>query len=193
MAKIERPFMTLGKHLKTVREQAKRSVAEVSGAVEIDETQLRLIEAGLQRPEEDVMLLLISYFNMADQEAMHLWELAKYDSDLADHLELATADDAGPTNMPKATTIMLVSMDIRTMYSDGVEVTWNDAGVTLNFTQSAPKGQGITVARVGMSHEQLKKVHECLETAMLHAKYGSSTKLLPPGTLTRPDKENKSL
>lgn len=195
MPGIERPYVTLGTHLKTVREQAKRSLAEVSGAVEIDETQLRLIEAGLQRPEEDVMLLLISYFNMADQEAMHLWELAKYDSDLADHLELTAAGDDNPASLNgKSATIMLVSMDVRTMYSDGVEVSWNDAGVTLSFTQSsANKGQGVSVARVGMSHKQLENVLECIEKAMLQAKFKGPNKLLPPTTQSHPEDENNAL
>src|SRR6202035_4537575 len=75
MGEIKKPYTSLGDHLRNVREQSKRSLAGVSGAVEIDENTLQLIEAGQQRPEEDVMLLLISYFNVQDQEALHLWDL----------------------------------------------------------------------------------------------------------------------
>ncbi len=182
MSRVEKPFATLGKHLKTVREQSSRSLAEVSGAVEIDETQLRLIESGLKRPDEEVMLLLISYFNMADQEALHLWELAKYDSDLAEHIDLGQGDS--PENITKQV-IMLVSMDVRTMYSDGVEVSWNEAGLSLHFTQTtqmpkSSKTQNLSVAKVGMSYKQAENVLKCLQTALLHAKYNGSTKLLPP-------------
>jgi hypothetical protein len=184
MARKERPYLPLGRHLKNVREQANRSLSEVSGAIEIDETQLRLIEAGMKRPEEDIMLLLISYFNMADQEALHLWELADYESDLAEHIELNTSDPAENLIQQlstKPTTIMLLSMDVRTMYSDGVEISWTDTGVTLNFTQASNKGQAMSIAKVGMSHKQIENVLKCLERAILHAKYGSN-KLLPPGT-----------
>src|SRR6476620_9549288 len=80
------PFVTLGKHLKYGREQSKQSLAEVSGAVEIDADALERIEAGTERPHEDILLLLISYFNIQDQEAVQLWELAGYDGDVPDKL-----------------------------------------------------------------------------------------------------------
>ena len=51
------PFQPLGGHLKYLREQSHQSLAEVSGAVEIDESALERIEAGLERPAEDVLLL----------------------------------------------------------------------------------------------------------------------------------------
>jgi len=38
------PFKTLGSHLKYLREQSSESLAEVSGAVEIDESMLEDIE-----------------------------------------------------------------------------------------------------------------------------------------------------
>jgi len=45
-----------------LRENHRESAAEVSGAVEIDEKSLRRIEAGTERPSEDILLLLISHF-----------------------------------------------------------------------------------------------------------------------------------
>jgi hypothetical protein len=189
MAQLDKPFVTLGKHLQSVREQASRSLAEVSGAVEIDEKQLKLIEAGQKRPEEDVMLLLISYFNVADQEALHLWELARYDTKLSDHLELSESTDGDKTAISELMTkpmVMLLTMDVRTMYSDGVEITCNEAGVTLNFTQITNQVKGnrpnnLSIAKVGMSYNQAEKVFKTLELALLHAKYNGPTKKLPPG------------
>jgi transcriptional regulator with XRE-family HTH domain len=181
----KKPFTNLGEHLKTVREQAKRSLAEVSGAVEIDVDQLKLFEEGMKRPDEDVMLLLISYFNMADQEALHLWELAKYDSNLNEHLDLAQATDEQvfqQMGSAKPMIMLLSSLDVRTMYSDGVEVNWNSAGITISFNQANSKTQNLTVAKVGMSHKQVEVVIKCLQSALLHAKYNGSTKLLPPST-----------
>ncbi|HET8991674.1 MAG TPA: helix-turn-helix transcriptional regulator [Candidatus Saccharimonadales bacterium] len=173
------PYDDLGKHLKKVREESKRSLSEVSGALEIDESDLHKIESGLERPDEDLMLLLISYFDMVDQEALKIWELADYDTDLDEHMEfepLEHEQQAPPMAKPM---IMLLSMEPRTMYSDGVEVSWNKAGITMEFSQATPKGP-LSVSKVGMSYDQAAEVLKCLERAMLHAKYTNQTKLLPP-------------
>jgi transcriptional regulator with XRE-family HTH domain len=177
------PFASLGNHLRTVREQSKRSLAEVSGAVEIDQEQLEEIEAGQRRPDEDVMLLLISYFNVKDQEALHLWELAQYDSDLSDHIQFEQPDAANGAKFGSKSMVMLLAVDVRTMYSDGVDITVNPAGLTMQFTQSVPnQSQPVPVARVGMSHQQAEAVIKTLQQAMLHARYSSGPKLLPPSS-----------
>src|SRR5690349_9860745 len=77
----DNPYKTIGWHLKFAREQLKESLAEVSGAVEIDEKTLISIENGLRRPSEDVLLLLISHLGLDDAEATSLWELAGYSDD----------------------------------------------------------------------------------------------------------------
>lgn len=184
MSEQEAPFVGLGNHLKTVREQSKRSLAEVSGAVEIDEGQLAQIEAGKARPEEDIMLLLISYFNVQDQEALHLWELAEYDSDLSDHLQFE-ADAGNDTDTGQQFSgkpmVMLLAMDVRTLYSDGLDVTVNPSGVTLQFNQTTgASSQQAAVARVGMSHKQAEMVVKTLQKALLQARYNGGAKLLPP-------------
>jgi transcriptional regulator with XRE-family HTH domain len=184
MAAENKPYHSLGKHLKDVREQAKKSLEEVSGAIELDESQLKSIESGMNRPDEDVMLLLISYFNMADQEALHLWELAKYDSKLDEHLEFiadSVPDDQNLQNLlsNKPMVMLLSSIDVRTMYSDGVEVTWNESGMMMSFTQST-KNQPLVISKIGMSHKQAEVVLECLQRAILHSKYAGNKKLLPP-------------
>jgi hypothetical protein len=66
------------------------------------------------------------------------------------------------------------------MYSDGLDININQAGVTLNFTQSAGQSSSTPVARIGMSHQQTEQVIRALEQALLRAKYLSNTKLLPP-------------
>lgn len=187
MSQLEKPYANLGKHLKNVREQSKRSIAEVSGAIEIDEKSLLRIEVGQERPEEEVMLLLISYFGVQDQEALHLWELARYDSDLSDHLQFSENDleTAPHANLQTKSVIMMLAMDMRTLYSDGLTIQANKAGLTLNFTQTnsqSKKGQpGETlVSSIGLSYTQAEQVLKQLETALLRAKYVGDTKLLPP-------------
>ena len=176
MSEPNTPYGTLGSHLKYVREQSRQSLIEVSGAVEIDEQRLERIEAGLERPAEDILLLLISHFGVADREAVQLWELADYDSDLPDQIK----PEGIEAELNFKNVVMLVGFDTRTIYSDGLDVIWNNAGMTLNFTQVTAPGQNLAVAKVGMSHEQAEQVINTLQRALLQAKYLGDKKLLPP-------------
>jgi transcriptional regulator with XRE-family HTH domain len=173
MSESKNPFVTLGSHLKYVREQSKQSLSEVSGAVEIEENQLARIEAGVERPAEDILLLLISHFGVQDREAVQLWELAEYDSDMPDEMRLDGQLGGKPM-------IMVLAVDVRTMYSDGMDATVNQAGVTLNFTQAVNPTQTAPVARVGMSHQQAEQVIKAMQQALLRSKYLGQNKLLPP-------------
>lgn len=170
------PFAPLGHHLKYVREQSNQSLAEVSGAVEIDERHLQRIEEGLERPAEDILLLLISHFGVQDREAVQLWELAEYDSDLPEEIRLQ--NESNLTHSKPM--VMLLAMDVRTMYSDGLDVAITPAGVTLHFTQSVGPSQAAPVARLGMSQQQAELVIHTLQQALLQAKYLTDSKLLPP-------------
>jgi transcriptional regulator with XRE-family HTH domain len=162
------PFQTLGTHLKYLREQIKESLAEVSGAVEIDEKHLEQIEAGHERPAEDILMLLINHFNMPDQEATQLWELAGYNS----------LPDGLPLNVKAA--VVLLAIDARTMYTDGVEVTASGSGITMHFTQTGGQKQHLPVARLGMSYEQAEQVLKALQQGILRGKYQRGPKPLPP-------------
>jgi transcriptional regulator with XRE-family HTH domain len=178
MNEPQAPYITLGRHLKYVREQSRQSLAEVSGAVEIEERHLQRIEDGLERPTEDILLLLISHFDVKDHEAVQLWELAEYDSDLPDEIRA----DSPAAQLEGKPMVMLLAVDVRTMYSDGLEAMVTPAGVTLHFTQAVNQSQQATVARVGMSHQQAQQVIDSLQRALLHAKYLGNTKLLPPNS-----------
>lgn len=169
------PFITLGRHLRYVREQSQQSMAEVSGAVEIDEQLLERIESGKERPAEDILLLLISHFGVQDQEAVQLWELADYSSEVPEQLrpELDLP--------PGSKVVMLMALDMRTIYSDGVDIVSSPAGITLNFTQANGKAQPAPVARVGMSRDQAERVLTELSKAILVSKYSSGPRQLPPG------------
>ncbi len=176
MSESETPYITLGSHLKYVREQSKQSRSEVSGAVEIAEDELERIETGQERPSEDILLLLISHFGVQDREAVQLWELAEYESDMPADIRT----DHHATELNGKPVVMLLAVDVRTMYSDGLEAIVNPAGVTLNFTQALNQSQTASVARLGMSHQQAEQVLRTLQQALLRAKYTGDTKLLPP-------------
>lgn len=178
MSEQEKRFVNLGNHLKYVRQQANKSLAEVSGAVEIDEDYLARIEDGIERPEEEVLMLLISHFGLKDREAVQLWESAEYDSELPDEIR----PEIEMNQIASKSMVMLLALDTRTVYSDGAEVMVNPAGVTINFTQTTPGNSLNTVARVGMSHAQAEAVIKSMQSALLHSKFGHNHKLLPPTT-----------
>lgn len=166
------PFVSLGNHLKYVRENSKQSLAEVSGAVEIDENSLEKIEAGIERPSEDILLLLISHFEVKDQEALNLWQLADYDSEFPDQMRPEVDVISSGTKV-----VMLMAVDMRTMYSDGFEVAEGEAGLTLQFNQSSGKSKSNPVSRIGMSYEQAEKVITQLQKAVLRHKYSDGKSL----------------
>lgn len=181
MSEVDKPFAELGKRLKNYREKQQRSLQEVSGAIEIDEDKLVRYERGDDRPDEDIMLLLINYFDLEDNDALKVWKLAQYDSNLSEHIDFDSGDldfDSQSSQVIKQV-VMLLAMDTRTIYSDGFEVTWNKAGVTFDFTQLNGK-QRVSIAKIGMSLEQAENIAKCLETTLLKIKLNTYKKLLPP-------------
>jgi transcriptional regulator with XRE-family HTH domain len=173
--KHQSPFKVLGKHLKFLRENRQESLAEVSGAVEIDPEALERMERGQERPSEEILMLLINHFGMQDHEAVQLWESAGYDRDAGEKFRSLNNDPQIKTAM------VLLALDVRVMYSDGIAITGNQSGVVLNFTQTGTQSQELPVARVGMSYEQAEEVLRALQQAVLRHKYLPNPRLLPPG------------
>ncbi len=150
-----RPFRPLGKSLKALRDRVNETLAEASGAVEIDVKQLASYELGQARPNEEVLLLLISHFGAQDDEAVRLWELAGYGMD---KIPAALTN----TNDNHAT-----SGDNRILFTDIVDIIVNNYGVVMNFMQSSgPSAKPTTVARVGMSREHAKSVLQILQVTL---------------------------
>ncbi len=165
-----KPFKSLGNRIKLARQSSKETLAEVSGAVEIDVEALDKIEQGEQRPTEEILLLLISHLNVQDEEATSLWEMAAYDkmNDQGEHTEQVKQ--------------MALSMptDIRIVYTDMVHVMVNDYGVVMNFMQNGgPNNQPLAVGRVGMSKEHAQSVLQVLQQTLAQAEKKPAQKHLP--------------
>lgn len=165
------PFKHLGEKLRAIRQKLHESVAEVSGAVEIDERTLDRIEQGRERPAEDILLLLINHFGMREDEAASLWQLAGYDQPRTQDGENGSQHD----DSVNRSTILVMAVDPRVMYSDGVQVTANKSGVTISFSQGNGTGNPLTTAKVGMSREQAHAVIHTLQEAL----HRSEPKQLP--------------
>lgn len=167
------PFATLGDRLRDLRKKSKESVAEAAGAVEIGEDDLMRIEQGVERPSEEILMLLISHFGMKEDDAVRLWELAGYDA----------ADDTDQEQTVTKTITMAIAIDPRVMYSDSVQVNGNKHGVVLSFMQ--PGGGNVPqmpISRIGMSHEQAKRLTEVLRDTIAQLEQYNKPKQIPPTT-----------
>jgi len=170
------PYQSLGDQLRSLREQSSESMAEAAGAVEIEEKALQQIESGRERPSEDILMLLISHFAVDEDKAAELWDLAGYEPDAVDDDQSTPGHDHDAAQVRQQT--LMVMIDPRVMYSDGVEVVTNNQGVVLNFSQNAGQnGQPLTVSRVGMSREQAKLVMGVLHQALYNLENPNRKKL----------------
>ena len=152
------PYKRLGRYLKQLRINLQESIAEVSGAVEVDVNQLSEIETGATRPSEDILLLLISHFSVKEDEAVKLWELAEFDK-----TGLPTKDEATTATSGK-NTVFVSPDEVRISYTDMVHVSVNQYGVIMNFMQgNSVEGQPMIVSRLGMSKDHAKSVLEVLK------------------------------
>lgn len=167
------PYKNLGLFLRKIREKRQETLAEVSGAVEIDAGQLSEIENGSTRPSEDILMLLMTYFSLKDDEALKLWSLAGY-------------EDAEDTkHQPKQ--VMVMPFDARVVYTDMAHIVVNKHGVVMNFMQEAGlNGQPLAVSRIGMSRKHAESVRDLLNKAL-----DQSPKLLPSGSSDNKDNASK--
>ena len=156
----ESPFRTLGRQLKALRNRANESIAEASGAVEIEVEALASFELGQARPTEDVLLLLISHFGAKDDEAVRLWEMAGYGMD-----KIPVSHNANEELQLIPASVQM--SEPRILFTDIVDVTVNNYGVVMNFMQGAsPSSKPTTVSRVGMSREHAKSVLDILRLTL---------------------------
>lgn len=162
MSSQDSPFVGLGSQLKSMREKRQESLAEVSGAVEIEIDALSRMESGSERPSEDILLLLISHFAVKEDEATKLWELAGYDQGQLPVSHMAN-DTSGHVNQ----TVMVMPLESRVVYTDMVHVMVNNYGVVVNFMQSTgPNNQPLAIARLGMSKEHAQSVLDVLQRTL---------------------------
>lgn len=155
----QRAYKLLGRQLKVLRNRVSETMAEASGAVEIDVKELARFELGQSRPSEEVLLLLISHFGAKDDEALKLWELAGYSTDKVPIAHLTNTEQSILETGP--------SPEKSILFTDVVDVVVNNYGVVMNFMQnSGVNSHPTTVARVGMSREHAKSVLKILQVTL---------------------------
>jgi len=158
----EQPFESLGGQLKQYRQKRRRSMAEVSGAIEIDIETLARIEQGSIRPAEEILLLLISYFGIKEEEANRLWSLAGYNRPKTASTSQMNDDDSQSRSF-----IMLMPIETRIVYTDSMHLNVNNDAVVLNFMQNDMlTNQSVPIARVGMSRSNARILLRLLQKSL---------------------------
>ncbi len=158
------PFAELGAKLRRLRERRQETLEDASGAAEIDPPTLKSYEDGIERPEEDILHVLIHHFDANDEQADELWSLAGYRSFDTDKPQ---SDD---TSFQPTPAMFVLPIDGRILYSDSVHVAVNKQGVVLNFMQNVgPDGKILPVSRIGMSKEHAKAMIQLLTDCLEHS------------------------
>ena len=177
----EFPHKVFGEHLKTLRQRANESLLEVSGAVEIDEAMLQDIETGKNLPDEEILVLLMSHFDVKDQDAVRLWELAGYSRQDSDSI----IDEQSIKQI-----MMVLPIDNKVLYSDTARISANNKGVVINFGLSADNKQPQMLSRVGMSLDQAELLAKRLMKSINLAKQPKIIRALPDPKL-KPEKKKR--
>lgn len=170
-----KPYQQLGEQLRHHRISTKESIAEACNALELEERALERYESGLDRPDEDLLYMLINHYRLQERNANQLWELAGYQPHFSDDELLEEAMSAAKQ------LIMVIASDNRSLYTDGLNIDCTKTGIQLCFTQSVGQNKTINVARLGMSFEQAQQVIKGLSVALTYAKFTPTNLLLPPG------------
>jgi transcriptional regulator with XRE-family HTH domain len=174
------PYFSLGNQLQNIREKSKQTIDQVSGAIEVDSELLVKFENGLKLPDEDILSLLISHFNLQSDEAKKIWRLAGYDS-FVDNFSFEP-----PVTPVQVPTIVIVPFDNKVIYSDLVQLSTNNYGLVLNFMQASTQknNQPQFVSRIGISREHAADIVKMLSQAL-------KTNLLEPDKKSENQTDNK--
>jgi transcriptional regulator with XRE-family HTH domain len=172
------PYKNIGERLRRWRQRVHESIAEVSGAVEIDTEQLKKIENGIELPSEDILLLLISHLDVDEKDARTIYEQAGYAKSLN---ESGGTSISGMSSMDEQIikqTLMVIPFDNRILYSDSVNIAATPNGVVFDFLQTTANPQPATVGRIGMSLEHAQRMQKLLTEIL--SKTGKPQRLLEP-------------
>ena len=168
----ELPQKRIGGYLKQRRERLNESLAEVSGAVEIDINELSEIESGNILPSEDILMLLLSHLDVEETAARKVLKLAGYDALQPDEVN-------GDEQLKQQMFVLMPGFQIQ--LADKVQVQKANSSVILNFYQPSITNTDMPIARVGLTKKQAKALISQLQ-AELNDQSLSSTKLLSQKT-----------
>ena len=173
-----RKYHNFGGQLKKIRLDANKTINDVSGAVELPVDRLRQIELGEVRPQEELIFLLASYFNLSFPKTQHLLHLAGYNKKLVNDskgFESLFSNLSARKSQDSQHILVAFSelSDERAMYINETSVNVSSSGVVIEFLQSATINRdkrAKTIAKVGMSIEHAHQLRNILRDALSNMK-----------------------
>lgn len=161
------PYKQLGNKLKKIRLASKVDLSDICSAIEIDEKMLRSIESGSTRPDEDILELLIRYLNISEREADNLWDLAGYE-------EINEIENPQENLMQKGLVMLVASLgDNKVNYSDSIDVSGDNNGVVIKFSQKNGQTKTTEISKIGLSYETAHQLITNLQKAFIQKQLSS--------------------
>ena len=177
--KEAKQFENLGGQLKKIRLDANKTLTDVSGALELSERQLSAIERGEERPHEELILLLASYFKLSKMQTQKLLYLAGYNKgsqkakarSKKDNFAAFLEDFLGKHMLDSQHFMIAFSEKIqeKAIYTNETSVNVSQNGVIIKFAQSTfvdKAAISVPVAKVGMSLEHAHQLNKILTKAL---------------------------
>ncbi|MCY3804428.1 MAG: helix-turn-helix domain-containing protein [Candidatus Saccharibacteria bacterium] len=177
----DKKYRDFGTQLKKIRQDAKKSVNDVSGAVEISAEKLKQLELGQVRPEEDIVAILANYFELSKRKTQQLLALAGYGSlkkksknapisDFQMFLEQMLGSKMANGGQG---VILAISEEMKNdrmaVYTDETSLNISERGVIIEFLQNARlnnKTVSRSVAKVGMSLKHAYRLRDILQRTL---------------------------
>ena len=155
-------YVAFGQLLRKIRQDSKNSLADVSAAIEYSQEKLAKMEKGNLKPSRDVVLLLIHFFQPAQDKAEDLIRLAGYQGVIKRKGEESNQSRGGDSPGKHSSLEIVFGADpkqvwvgindSRIMHTDLAQISSNETDVVINFQQSLGNHeQPVSVSRVGMS------------------------------------------
>ena len=175
MSESKNKYRDFGDHLKKIRQDAEKSIIDVSGAVELTTRQLEDIETGTVRPKKNLVLILASYFNLSNFKTRRLLDLAGYKKEPASTRKKVTvpkfyASLAGVDSQQFLLAIADNFQDNRILYTNGINVNVSKTGVVFEFLQNAIVNGRFNrekiISRVGMCIDDARQLQSTLRIAL---------------------------
>ena len=175
---VNKKYHDFGGQLKKIRLDANKSIDDVSGAVELSVDQLKRIELGEVRPEEEMVFLLAGYFRLSFARTQQLLRLAGYSKKLAGRAKELNAFLGGTfsrrSSEPQQIVVAISEFGSdRAVYINETSVNVSHSGVVIEFLQSAAisrDNQAKTIAKIGMSVEHAYQLRDILQHALANLK-----------------------
>ncbi len=156
----------LGAAINAHRIAASKTKEDMAGAIEVELSVVDGILKGDQRPDAEMLELIVSYLSLRSNEANRIRKISGY-LQTEDAMSGALSADLQEIFVPKPVKADSLSDSDQILYTDVVHVVASSQGVVISFIQGLDsEGNPNVISRVGMSHKHVKSIIEVLKRSL---------------------------